>query len=63
LRNPFFRGSREWIAVDVDGHGCIRSLPRIVAGAIAQAREQHAGLVLIRLNTPGGLNGRHALHH
>src|SRR5690349_15833468 len=27
----------------------------IVAGAIQQAREQHAALVLIRLNTPGGL--------
>lgn len=42
------------IAVDVDG--MIHPVTtEIVAGAIAQAREQHASLVLIRLNTPGGL--------
>ena len=42
------------IAVDVDGmvHPVTTE---IVAGAIAQARAQHAVLLLIRLNTPGGL--------
>lgn len=42
------------IAVDVDGivH---RITVEIVAGAIAQARAENASLVLVRLNTPGGL--------
>lgn len=42
------------IAVDVDG--MVHPITvEIVAGAIAQAQEQHASLILIRLNTPGGL--------
>jgi membrane-bound serine protease (ClpP class) len=42
------------IAVDVDG--MVHPITvEIVAGAIAQARAQHASLVLVRLNTPGGL--------
>src|SRR5205085_4147902 len=42
------------IAVDVDGmvHPITAD---IVGGAIAQAKSQNASLVLIRLNTPGGL--------
>ena len=42
------------IAVDVDGivHPVTTE---IVAGAIAQARAEHAAALLIRLNTPGGL--------
>src|SRR5262249_36449636 len=42
------------IAVDVDGmvHPVTTS---IVGSAIEEARRQHADLVLIRLNTPGGL--------
>jgi membrane-bound serine protease (ClpP class) len=42
------------IAVDVDGmvHPITAD---IVAGAIAQAKSENASLVLIRLNTPGGL--------
>ena len=42
------------IAVDVDGivHPVTAE---IVAGAIAQARAEHAAALLIRLNTPGGL--------
>jgi membrane-bound serine protease (ClpP class) len=53
IAQPVFAAPRV-IAVDVDGmvHPVTAE---IVAGAIAQAREQHAGLVLIRLNTPGGL--------
>lgn len=42
------------IAVDVDG--MVHPITaEIVGGAIAQAREQHASLVIVRLNTPGGL--------
>ena len=42
------------IAVDVDG--MIHPITtEIVGGALAQAKEQNASLVLIRLNTPGGL--------
>jgi membrane-bound serine protease (ClpP class) len=42
------------IAVDVDG--MVHPITaEIVSSAIAQAREQHASLVLVRLNTPGGL--------
>lgn len=53
IAQPVFAAPRV-IAVDVDG--MVHPITaEIVAGAIAQAREQHAGLVLIRLNTPGGL--------
>jgi len=42
------------IAVDVDG--VVHPITvEIVAGAIAQAKQQNASLVLVRLNTPGGL--------
>ena len=42
------------IAVDVDG--IVHPITaEIVAGAIAQARAENASLVLVRLNTPGGL--------
>ena len=42
------------IAVDVDG--MVHPITtKIVGGALAQAKEQNASLVLIRLNTPGGL--------
>jgi membrane-bound serine protease (ClpP class) len=42
------------IAVDVDG--VVHPITaEIVAGAIAQARAEKASLVLVRLNTPGGL--------
>jgi len=42
------------IAVDVDG--VVHPITtEIVAAAIQQAREQNAALVLVRLNTPGGL--------
>ncbi|MGA2195668.1 MAG: nodulation protein NfeD [Bryobacteraceae bacterium] len=42
------------IAVDVDG--VVHPITaEIVAGAIAQARAENASLVLVRLNTPGGL--------
>jgi membrane-bound serine protease (ClpP class) len=42
------------IAVDVDG--MVHPITtEIVGGALAQAKEQNASLVLIRLNTPGGL--------
>jgi membrane-bound serine protease (ClpP class) len=42
------------IAVDVDG--MVHPITaEIVNGALLQARNQHASLVLIRLNTPGGL--------
>jgi len=42
------------VAVDVDG--VIHPVTtEIVAGAIAQAKQEHASLVLVRLNTPGGL--------
>ena len=42
------------IAVDVDG--IVHPITvEIVAGAIAQAQQQHAALVLVRINTPGGL--------
>jgi membrane-bound serine protease (ClpP class) len=42
------------IAVDVDG--MVHPITtEIVGGALARAKEQHASLVLIRLNTPGGL--------
>ena len=42
------------IAVDVDG--MVHPITaEIVNGALLQARDQHASLVLIRLNTPGGL--------
>jgi membrane-bound serine protease (ClpP class) len=42
------------IAVDVDG--VVHPITaEIVAAAIAQAKQQHASLVLVRLNTPGGL--------
>src|SRR5262249_40404089 len=42
------------VAVDVDGivHPVTAE---IVASAIAQAEREHAELVLVRLNTPGGL--------
>ena len=42
------------IAVDVDGvvHPVTAE---IVAGAIARARQEHAALLIVRLNTPGGL--------
>ena len=43
------------IAVDVDG--VVHPITaEIVAGAIAQARAENASLVLMRLNTPGGLD-------
>jgi membrane-bound serine protease (ClpP class) len=42
------------IAVDVDG--VVHPITaEILAGAIAQAQQQHAALLLVRLNTPGGL--------
>lgn len=42
------------IAVDVDG--VVHPITaEIVAGAIAQAKQQNAALLLVRLNTPGGL--------
>jgi membrane-bound serine protease (ClpP class) len=42
------------IAVDVDG--MVHPITaEIVSGALAQARNENASLVLIRLNTPGGL--------
>jgi membrane-bound serine protease (ClpP class) len=42
------------IAVDVDG--MVHPITtEIIGGALAQAKEQNAPLVLIRLNTPGGL--------
>jgi membrane-bound serine protease (ClpP class) len=42
------------IAVDVDG--MVHPITaEIVDGALAQARNEHASLVLVRLNTPGGL--------
>ncbi len=42
------------IAVDVDG--MVHPITaEIVSGALAQARTQNAALVIIRLNTPGGL--------
>jgi membrane-bound serine protease (ClpP class) len=42
------------IAVDVDG--VVHPITaEIVAGAIAEAKQQNAVLVLVRLNTPGGL--------
>jgi membrane-bound serine protease (ClpP class) len=42
------------IAVDVDG--VVHPITaEIVAGAIAQARAENASMVLVRLNTPGGL--------
>jgi membrane-bound serine protease (ClpP class) len=42
------------IAVDVDG--VVHPITaEIVAGAIAQARAENASLLLVRLNTPGGL--------
>ena len=42
------------IAVNVDG--VVHPITaEIVAGAIAQAKQQNASLVLVRLNTPGGL--------
>ena len=42
------------IAVDVDG--VVHPITtEIVAGAIAQAKQQNAVLLLVRLNTPGGL--------
>jgi membrane-bound serine protease (ClpP class) len=45
---------RKVIAVDVDG--VVHPITvEIVASAIAQAKRQNAALVLVRLNTPGGL--------
>ena len=42
------------IAVDVDG--MVHPITtEIVGGALAQAKEQNAALVIVRLNTPGGL--------
>jgi membrane-bound serine protease (ClpP class) len=42
------------IAVDVDG--MVHPITvEIVAGAIAHAKQQNASLILVRLNTPGGL--------
>jgi membrane-bound serine protease (ClpP class) len=42
------------IAVDVDG--VVHPITaEIVAGAIAQAKQENAALLLVRLNTPGGL--------
>lgn len=42
------------LAVDVDG--VVHPITaEIVAGAIAQAKQQNASLLLVRLNTPGGL--------
>jgi len=42
------------VAVDVDG--MVHPITsEIVGGALAQAKEQNASLVLVRLNTPGGL--------
>ena len=42
------------IAVDVDG--MVHPITaEIVAGALAQAKRENAPLVLVRLNTPGGL--------
>jgi membrane-bound serine protease (ClpP class) len=42
------------IAVDIDG--VVHPITaEIVAGAIAQAKQQNASLLLVRLNTPGGL--------
>src|SRR5436305_913531 len=53
MAQPVFAAPRV-IAVDVDG--MVHPITvEIVAGAIAQAQEQHASLILIRLNTPGGL--------
>src|SRR5262245_37488156 len=50
---PLFAAPRV-LMVDLDGmvHPITTS---IVESAISQARDQHAELVLIRLNTPGGL--------
>jgi membrane-bound serine protease (ClpP class) len=53
MAQPVFAAPRV-IAVDVDG--MVHPITaEIVGNAITQAREQHAGLILIRLNTPGGL--------
>jgi membrane-bound serine protease (ClpP class) len=53
MAQPVFAAPRV-IAVDVDG--MVHPITaEIVGNAIMQAREQHAELVLIRLNTPGGL--------
>src|SRR3954462_2530751 len=42
------------VAVNVDGMVHPVTV-EIVAGAIAEARAQHADLIIVRLNTPGGL--------
>ena len=48
------RGAPKVIAVDVDG--MIHPVTtEIVAGALAQAKQEGAALVIVRLNTPGGL--------
>ena len=51
---PLALGQSKVVAVDVDN--IIHPITvEIIDHALAQAREQHADLVLIRLNTPGGL--------
>ena len=54
LGSPAVCAAPKVIAVSIDGmvHPVTTE---IVASAIAQAQQQHAELVLIRLNTPGGL--------
>ena len=48
------RAAPKVIAVNVDG--MVHPITaEIVGGAIVQAKQEHASLVLIRLNTPGGL--------
>jgi membrane-bound serine protease (ClpP class) len=48
------RGAPAVVAVDVDG--IVHPITvEIVSRALAQARQEHAAAVLVRLNTPGGL--------
>ncbi len=54
LSTPVARANPKVIAVDVDG--MIHPVTaEIVGGALAQARQEGAGAVIVRLNTPGGL--------
>jgi len=54
LAAPVSAASPQAIAVDIDG--VVHPITtEIVRGAIQQARQQGAALVIVRLNTPGGL--------